>query len=1192
MVELVILLFTNSCCNTLPRVTTGQATEIERTSAKCGGVVEDDGGGNCDCTERGVCWSTNPSPTISDSRTSDGVGIGSFTSNLTQLTTNTPYQVRAYATNAQGTSYGTEITITTKDITLPTLETSPVTSITKTTAVSGGTNIDDGGSPIIAKGVCWGKTENPDLTNKTNDGSGLEAFTSNITELQPGTSYFVRAYATNSKGTNYGLNKPFTTTCAAPAATTNLPSAISTTSATLNGTVNANGNNCSTVVVFEYGTTTSYGSTITATPGTVTGTSNIAVSATITGLTPGQTYHYRVNATNSGGITNGSDLTVTPVCTAPSATTTAASGVGTTTATLNGIVNANNSSITVTFEYGTTTSYGSTIAATPSPVTGNSNTAVTATLTGLTPGQTYHYRVKAVNCGGTTYGLDQPVGMGCTAPSATSNLASAVGTTSATLNGTVNANNSSTTVTFEYGTTTSYGSTKTAAQSPVTGNSNTPVSATTTGLTPGQTYHYRVIGTNCGGTSNGSDQTFTTGCMVPSATTDPASPVGTTTATLKGTVNANNSSTTVTFEYGLTNSYGNTVTATPSPVTGISNTSVSAGITGLTTGQTYHYRVKAINCGGTTYGLDQTLTTGCTAPSATSDPASPVGTTTATLKGTVNANNSSTTVTFEYGLTTSYGSTITATPSPVTGNSSTAVSAGITGLTPCTVFHYRVKSVNCGGTTYGSDKTLTTNGTAPSASISTATPVGTTTATLRGIVNANNSSTTVTFEYGTTTSYGSVITATPSPVTGSSNTAVSANITGLSPCTIYYYRVKAVNCGGTTYSTGTYLTTTCAANSFVQHLGIVQTNINLSTVKTMGQITINPTVSGRVIVSFDGQCWLSPGDRIVLAASNTASWGINDGHTEIEAIDANLNLRPFSHTRVYDVSAGSRTFYAVAQNYVETDGTGIASIAGSLTVQFIPASTSIVGFTGISKSGLNLVNETTVGAVTINPTVSGKAIVKFDGFCISSPGDRIVLAASNTTSWGVNDGSVGVEAANSDIDQNSFSHTRVYDVSAGSRTFYAVAQNYVETAGTGIASIYGSLTVHFIPTSGSVVASSGIQKTLINMSNSTVLGQVTINPSVSGKVLVRFDGYCISSPGDRIVLAASNTTSWSVNDGNVGVEAVNSDVDSNSFSHTRVYTVSAGSSTFYAIGHNYVETAGTGIASVYGTLTVIFFPNP
>jgi hypothetical protein len=167
----------------------------------------------------------------------------------------------------------------------------------------------------------------------------------------------------------------------------------------------------------------------------------------------------------------------------------------------------------------------------------------------------------------------------------------------------------------------------------------------------------------------------------------------------------------------------------------------------------------------------------------------------------------------------------------------------------------------------------------------------------------------------------------------------------------------------------------------------------------------------------------------------------------------------------------------------------------------------------------------------------------------------------------------------------------VYDVTAGSQTFYAVGENYVETDGSGIGSVYGSLTVEFIPSSSTSVSVGfeGISETSVNLRGApVVLGQVTIDPASSGKVIVHFDGQCYSDPGDRIVLAASDTTDWAVNDGNIGVEAETATADINSFSHTRVYDVTAGSQTFYAVGENYVETAGSGIASVYGSLTVTF----
>jgi hypothetical protein len=293
--------------------------------------------------------------------------------------------------------------------------------------------------------------------------------------------------------------------------------------------------------------------------------------------------------------------------------------------------------------------------------------------------------------------------------SVVTDAATSVTSRGATLNGTVNANNSSTTVTFEYGLDTSYGSTVTAAQSPLTSCSDTAVSAAITGLTPNTLYHYRAVGVSAQGTLHGNDQTFTTSAAVPpTVMTNAATSVTVSDATLNGMVNANDYDTTVTFQYGLTTGYGSTITATQSPVTGSSDTAVSATITGLTPNTLYHYRVVGVSAQGTTNGNDQTFTTSAAVPTVMTNAAIPVTTNSETVNGMVNANGYDTTVTFQYGLTTGYGSTITATQSPVTGSSDTAVSATITGLIPNTLYHYRVVGVSAQGTTNGNDQTFTT----------------------------------------------------------------------------------------------------------------------------------------------------------------------------------------------------------------------------------------------------------------------------------------------------------------------------------------------------------------------------------------------------------------------------------------------------------------------------------------------------
>jgi C1A family cysteine protease len=292
----------------------------------------------------------------------------------------------------------------------------------------------------------------------------------------------------------------------------------------------------------------------------------------------------------------------------------------------------------------------------------------------------------------------------------------------------------------------------------------------------------------------------------PVATTNPATGISLTGATLKGTVTAKGLLTTVTFEYGLTTAYGSIVNATPSPVNGNYNYPENAILTGLNSGTTYHFRIKAVNSLGTTYGSDLTFTTN-QLPSATTNPETNVTSNSVTLNGAVNAHNISTNVNFEYGLTTTYGTTLNGTPTTLTDTTNTSVIANITGLTPGTLYHFRVKAVYSSGTTYGSDLTYTTN-LLPNATTNAATNIANTSATLNGTVNANGITTTVTFQYGITTSYGSTINGTPNTVTGTTNTSILANITGLTPGTLYHFRVIAANSSGTIYGNDLTFTTT------------------------------------------------------------------------------------------------------------------------------------------------------------------------------------------------------------------------------------------------------------------------------------------------------------------------------------------------------------------------------------------------
>jgi hypothetical protein len=175
-------------------------------------------------------------------------------------------------------------------------------------------------------------------------------------------------------------------------------------------------------------------------------------------------------------------------------------------------VNPNGSEVSeCKLEYGTTLSYGSSAGCTPAPGSGTSPVTVSASVTGLTVNTTYHFRISATNAGGTSFGSDQTFKTLPNPPTVLTEGASSITQTSATLNATVNPNGGEVTeCKLEYGTTLSYGSSAACVPAPGSGTSPVAVSASVGTLSENSTYHYRIVATNAGGTSDGSDQTFKT----------------------------------------------------------------------------------------------------------------------------------------------------------------------------------------------------------------------------------------------------------------------------------------------------------------------------------------------------------------------------------------------------------------------------------------------------------------------------------------------------------------------------------------------------------------------------------------------------------------------------------------------------------------------------------------------------------
>ena len=467
------------------------------------------------------------------------------------------------------------------------------------------------------------------------------------------------------------------------------------------------------------------------------------------------------------------------------------------------------------------------------------------------------------------------------APTVTTNAASAVSQTGSTVNGTVNPNGASTTTSFDYGTTTSYGST--ASAQTLSGTTSQAISASLSGLSCNTLYHFRAKGTNSGGTNYGADMTFTTSACssggsdvivdggFESATATGNSAPGWSAAPTAGhnlivfhggypksgtnyvKLGADDNSTDLIYQlvaipsnaptanltfwvnvvtqewigYGaydflyvdLYDGNGNWIktaaTISNEDATSSNNTDgvyFKVGPIDLSAykGSNLYIAFDVITDSSlpTTFLLDDislpASVTTITAPAVTTGSATAVAATTATLNGTVNPNGASTATSFEYGASTAYGATMAA--QTLSGTTAQSISASIPGLVCSTTYHFRAKATNSAGTTSGSDATFTTASCLPPIVVTgSASSITQTSAALSGTVNPNGMSATTFFEYGTTTAYGGAVSA--QTLTGVASQAISGTLGGLTQNTLYHYRAKATSSAGTVYGVDATFTT-------------------------------------------------------------------------------------------------------------------------------------------------------------------------------------------------------------------------------------------------------------------------------------------------------------------------------------------------------------------------------------------------
>ena len=270
--------------------------------------------GETKITSFGHCWSTTDTPTIENIyQENENYSNNKYVTNITNLNSSTKYYFRAFSTNSIGIAYGEILTFTTNEAGEPFVKTEGVSNITSTSVTLYGKIEQIGNAPVTEHGHCWSTSSSPTITindDKTSFGSiGVASFNSNASDLTHNTTYYYRAYATNSFGTVYGSSKSFSTTNGEPTVVTVGESNISATTVDLEGNIMGIGD--ASVTQYGHCWSTSSIPTISDYKTTLSASGMGYFTSNVTNLTQNTTYYYRAYAINSFGTVYGLEMSLT-----------------------------------------------------------------------------------------------------------------------------------------------------------------------------------------------------------------------------------------------------------------------------------------------------------------------------------------------------------------------------------------------------------------------------------------------------------------------------------------------------------------------------------------------------------------------------------------------------------------------------------------------------------------------------------------------------------------------------------------------------------------------------------------------------------------------------------------------------------------------------------------------------------------
>ena len=665
--------------------------------------------------------------------TAPGLALGAAHEELpaqpvTGLTASTEYAVCLSVTNlASETTLSPPVTFMTAPEPPETL--APATSVTATTAVLEGVL-----NPKATAGAGWYFAYQPESEAPCTGGAttasepeavvNAEAEHAEVTGLQPSRKYVFCMVATNAAGaqSTVGNEVSFKTLAVKPALDGEGTSAVKSTEATLEAQVNPN--NQETTYSFEYATNKALvGATTVAGAAPLEGFGDQTASApTGAVLGAGEIYYYRVVAENATGTTVGAVQSFT---TAPAPFTDAVSGLTATTATFNGHFTLDPVATQYSFDYRVGGECaGESATAAVEAGSGSATVAPASEATGLLPNTPYTVCFVTSNAFGSEVGGPVSFTTLTEPPTIASEGSSALSTTDAMLEAKVNPNNREvTSYFFEYASeeallgtpaaTTVAGAPPAPALPAVFEEQQAGPVDIGGGLTPGQTYFYRLIAENASGErAEGPVQSFQTLPVAPLVSAGPEPVVTRTTASISGVINPEGATTEYFVEYGQGEPHGAPGSPTP-PATLEAHGVLPQATPPLTLqelrpGSTYRYRIVAVSEAGTTDGPEVTFTTApAQPPAATTGQASAVTQTSATITGTVDPRGLPTSYEFDVGADTSYGTRVFG---DAGAGPPESFALALTSLAPGSTYHYRILATNQDGTAYGADATFTTPG--------------------------------------------------------------------------------------------------------------------------------------------------------------------------------------------------------------------------------------------------------------------------------------------------------------------------------------------------------------------------------------------------------------------------------------------------------------------------------------------------